>query len=264
MGTALGFAMTQPALIALAIFASLGIGMALPFLLLAMFPSLLQRLPRPGAWMLTFRQFLAFPLYAAAVWLLWVLGNQTGVNGMALIAGGAILVAMGIWMWSLQASGRGLVLLRVCSLAARVIALALVRSPLLEPQARQSQAGAGWEVYSKERAGELRRAGQAHFVNVTADWCITCLANERFALSDPEVKEAFQRYELVYLKGDWTNNDPKLTELLQTSGRSGVPLYLLVAADGKTVILPQLLTPGVVLDTFEQHLPQVALAHAKM
>jgi thiol:disulfide interchange protein DsbD len=253
MGTALGFAMTQPAIVALAIFASLGFGMALPFLLLALFPGLLRRMPAPGPWMETFRQLMAFPLYGAAVWLLWVLGKQTGVNGMAAVCAGLVLLALAMWLGGRLQRGEGRWLSRAMTAAAVVAALLVLRSPLLTPQAAATAGGDGWEPYSDARASELRSSGQTYFVNVTADWCITCLANERVALSNGAVREAFERLDVVYLKGDWTNSDPKLTELLRRHDRSGVPLYLLVSPELGIEVLPQLLTPGIVLDALQRH-----------
>jgi len=251
MGTALGFAMTQPPVYALAIFAALGLGMAAPFVLLTLSPALLRRLPHPGPWMDGFKQFLAFPLYAAAVWLLWVLGNQTGVNGMAAVTGGCVLLALGLWCWEHAKLHRRPLPLRLLGALICVLALLVLRSPLLDerPAVRTDSTGA-WEDYSPARLEELRAAGTPVFVNVTADWCITCLANERIALASEEVLAAFRDRGIVYLKGDWTNSDPELTALLQAHGRSGVPLYLFypAAAGAQATLLPQLLTPSIVLE----------------
>lgn len=250
MGTALGFAMTQPAGIAMTVFGALGFGMALPFLLLMSFPRLYSRLPKPGPWMERFRQFMAFPLYAAALWLLWVLGKQTSVSGMAAVAAGALLIAVSMWFWRAGShhwrSRSGLVaaLLLIC-------AIGILRSPVLGQVGQRGEDAPRWESYSRDRAEGLRRAGKAYFVNVTADWCITCLANERFALSDAAVLEAFDKFDISMLKGDWTNNDPELTALLRRHGRSGVPLYLLVSTHGASTVLPQLLTPGVVIEAIQ-------------
>jgi thiol:disulfide interchange protein DsbD len=251
MGTALGFAMTQPPAYALAIFAALGLGMAAPFVLLTLSPALLRRLPRPGPWMDGFKQFLAFPLYAAAVWLLWVLGNQTGVNGMAAVTGGCVLIALGLWCWEHAKLHRRALPLRLLGALICVLALLVLRSPLLDerPAARADSTRA-WEDYSPARLETLRAAATPVFVNVTADWCITCLANERIALSSDAVLAAFRERGIVYLKGDWTNSDPQLTALLQAHGRSGVPLYLFYpgTAGAPATLLPQLLTPSIVLE----------------
>jgi thiol:disulfide interchange protein DsbD len=252
MGTALGFAMTQPPVYALVVFAALGLGMAAPFVLLTLSPALLNRLPRPGPWMDGFKQFLAFPLYAAAVWLLWVLGNQTGVNGMAAVTGGCVLLALGLWCWEHAKLHRRPLYLRLLGALICVLALLVLRSPLLDERpAARADSSRAWEDFSPARLEELRAAGTPVFVNVTADWCITCLANERIALSSEDVLAAFRDRGIVYLKGDWTNSDPQLTALLQAHGRSGVPLYLFypAATGAQATLLPQLLTPSIVLET---------------
>jgi thiol:disulfide interchange protein DsbD len=254
MGTALGYAMTQPALVALSVFAALGLGMAAPFLVLSLSPGLIRLLPKPGAWMDAFKQFLAFPLYAAAVWLLWVLGKQSGVNAMAAISGGCVLVALAMWMWERGRLSSRALPLRLAGAAVLLLALTVLRSPLLEAQRPSAAASADWERYSPSLLAELRAAGKPVFVNVTADWCITCLANEKVALSNDAVRADFERRGITYLKGDWTNSDPVLTRLLAEHGRNGVPLYLLYAGSRQDppLILPQLLTPSIVLDTLAE------------
>ena len=251
MGTALGFAMTQTAVIALAVFGALGFGMALPFLLLARSPALLRRLPRPGAWMEGFKQILAFPLYAAAVWLLWVLGRQSGVDALAAVLGGTVLVGFALWSWeSARGHSRALVWRTVAALSLAA-ALSILGSPLLQAKPAEGNAADGdWEPFSAERLSELQQQGTPVFVNVTADWCITCLANERVALDTETVREAFRTRGVVLLKGDWTNPEPKLTAFLAEHGRNGVPLYLYYPPrmGALPVVLPQLLTPGTVLD----------------
>ena len=256
MGTALGWAMTQDTVRALVVFAALGVGMATPFVLLALSPTLLARLPRPGAWMEGFKQLLAFPLYGAAVWLLWVLGKQSGVNAMAAAAGGCVLLALALWSLERAKLARRPLPARVVAVLAGALALASLASPVFERHATPDQAAAdeGWEPYSTQRFEQLRSRDAAVFINVTADWCITCLANERFALASPAVRDAFARRNIVYLKGDWTNSDPQLTQLLQAHGRSGVPLYIYYPAGSTTParILPQLLTPSIVLAALER------------
>ncbi len=252
MGSALGWAMTQDTARALTVFAALGAGMAAPFVALTLSPALLARLPRPGPWMDGFKQVLAFPLYAAAVWLLWVLGNQSGVNAMAAIAGGCVLLALALWCLERAKLARRALLPRALAALAAAAALAVLAAPVMDArdagQAVTTQDG--WEPYRPQRFEELRSRGEPVFINVTADWCITCLANERFALSSAAVREAFANAGIVYLKGDWTNSDPVLTRLLQAHGRSGVPLYLYYPpGDGAEArILPQLLTPTIVLE----------------
>ncbi|HEX7764213.1 MAG TPA: protein-disulfide reductase DsbD [Cellvibrio sp.] len=251
MGAALGFALTQPALVCIAIFAALGFGMALPLLLLCYLPALANRLPKPGIWMDNLKQVLAFPLYLSAIWLLWVYGRQTGVNGMASLCIGAVLIAFGCWLQGRHAAGFWLWLRRLAIAASWIAALALIfQTPTLNNQVQQQ---GRWQAYSPELLADLRSQGRPVFVNLTADWCLTCLANERIALDTPAVEAVFDALNVATIKGDWTNTDPKITELLQEYGRSGVPLYLWFPANhtGKGQILPQLLTKDLVIRTLK-------------
>jgi thiol:disulfide interchange protein DsbD len=198
-----------------------------------------------------FKQFLAFPLYAAAVWLLWVLGKQTGVDGMAWVLGGAVLLALGLWVWERAPRHRHPLAFRAGGAAALALALAMLGSPLLHAgRSPQATPADGWETFSAERLEALRAERAAVFVNITADWCITCLANEKIALETTAVRDAFAKHGVVYLKGDWTNADPALTAFLRANGRSGVPLYLYYPprTGALPVVLPQLLTPALVTE----------------
>jgi len=247
MGAALAFALAQPAVVMLAVFLALGLGLALPFLVLAFWPAAQRWLPRPGAWMDKFKQFLAFPMYVAVVWLLWVLAQQAGPDGVALALGGMVLIAFGLW-WR-RASGASA--LGTAAAAAGVV-LALGLSAWVRPADATAGAGAAvaaYEPYSAERLAELRGQNKPVFVNMTAAWCISCLVNERVALSRPEVAEAFAKAGITYLKGDWTREDPKITAVLKAHGRSGVPLYLYYAPGAaEAQVLPQILTPGLVIE----------------
>jgi len=247
MGTALGFAATQPAVIALSIFAALGLGMALPVLILSYSPRLLAAIPKPGPWMETLKQFLAFPLYATAVWLSWIVGNQAGVNGMALLLLGCVGIALALWLWSYRSRWW-----RAVSLSLAALALSALASPLLDTTAAED-APNNWQRYSPDTLSQLRSEGKPVFVNITADWCITCLANERVALATDAVKEAFASSQVVYLKGDWTNPDDDIAALVKSQGRDSIPLYLLYHADGNQVeLLPQFLTPGLLVAAFDR------------
>lgn len=249
MGTALGFAITQSSGIALAVFAALGFGMALPVLLLSLSPKLLAFMPKPGPWMDSFKQFLAFPLYASAIWLGWVVGNQTGVNGMAIVALGCLLLALACWLWNDKLVNRSI------SAICAALAVSLLSSTMLKPVAKiQDVSGQNWEPFSSARLQELRSQGQAVFVNATADWCITCLANERVTLSTDTIKRAMTDNNVVYLKADWTNRDPQITALLSEFGRTGVPLYVAYPANpqAQPMLLPQLLTTDIVLEALNQ------------
>lgn len=251
MGAALGFALTQPAVVCIAIFAALGFGMALPLLLLCYIPALADRLPRPGAWMDNLKHFLAYPLYLSAVWLLWVFGRQTDVTSMAALCAGAVAIAFGCWAMGRQASGWLQVLRRL------TIAISLATAVLLPWQQMQNSSASSdqsrWQPYSAELLQTLRTQGKPVFVNLTADWCLTCLANERIALHTRDVEQAFDDHKVITLKGDWTNSDPQITELLKEYGRSGVPLYLWFPANrtGKADVLPQLLTQDTVINAIK-------------
>ncbi|MDR2212135.1 MAG: thioredoxin family protein [Pseudomonadales bacterium] len=255
MGAALGFAFTQSMPVALTVFLSLGLGMALPFLVLSFVPALARLLPKPGVWMLGFRQFLAFPLYATAVWLLWVLGQEGGVNAMALVAAGCVLLALGAWSWQ-RTHRRGGVWHKVwltVSLGSVVMAGSMLFSPLLrgvDGSTVAAASDANFEPYSAARLAALRAEGKPVFVNMTAAWCITCLVNEKVALGGEAVTDAMAQKGITYLKGDWTNNDPAITEVLRRYDTSGVPLYLLFPADPEAPaeVLPQILTEGTVLE----------------
>ncbi|WP_444906501.1 protein-disulfide reductase DsbD family protein [Microbulbifer sp. SSSA008] len=249
MGSALGFAVTQPALIALSVFAALGAGMAAPFLLLTYIPALAEKLPKPGPWMDRLKQLLAFPMYLTAVWLLWVLGRQAGGDGVALVLAGAVAIAFALWLWPRPQWHwlRG-------SLALASLALAVFLLPQLKTinQSEQLSSSDYWEPYSAERLETARSEGRAVLANMTAAWCITCLMNEKAVLSSTEVSDALERLNVVALKGDWTNQDPRISELLAKYGRTSVPLYLLYPADGDDAkILPQILSQDDLLQELE-------------
>ncbi len=254
MAPALGFAATQPNGQALAIFAALGFGMALPILVLCLNPRWLSRIPRPGAWMDHVKQALAFPLYATAIWLCWVAGQQTGPTGMMAVLAGALVITLGLWLWSFGRGRFGL-LWRGIALLGFAVALSLPGSPLLKSVGASSgadaQANRNWEPYSKERLATLRASGAAVFINATADWCITCLTNEKVTLSRQDVKDAFASHRVTYLKADWTHYDADITELLARFGRNGVPLYIFFpeGSTSQPIVLPQLLRPAAVIET---------------
>lgn len=248
MGTAVGFALVQPSHIALIVFFSLGLGMASPFLLASYIPRFAEILPKPGPWMATFKEIMAFPLYLTAVWLLWVTGRQTGENGMAMIALGCVLIFFGLWLWRRQTTQSHLF-----SMAMFLAALGILTGPWME-KTNDSSSSNQFNEYSAARVSEIRAEGQSVFVNLTADWCITCITNEKLALSRTSVLQAFSEQNIAYLRGDWTNGDPQITELLSEFNRSGVPLYLLYPKDlsSEPIILPQILTPTIILDVLNE------------
>jgi thiol:disulfide interchange protein DsbD len=254
MAGAVGWAVTQPAPAALLVFTALAVGFAAPFVALSASPGLLKRLPRPGPWMETLRNLLAFPMYAAAAWLVWVFARQAGIAGLGEFAAVVWLSALGAWLWGRsQTAGRPLPFRAASVGAALLVALWLGAAAWSPLAGGRPTAAADAEAWSPERVDALRAEGRPVFVNFTADWCVTCKVNERVALSDGRVARAFQRTGAAYLKGDWTGRDAVIAEALAEHGRSGVPLYLLYGAGSeRPVVLPQLLTPGAVVRALEQ------------
>ncbi|HET7731657.1 MAG TPA: thioredoxin family protein [Usitatibacter sp.] len=251
MGAAVGFTLTQSTALSLAIFGMLGVGTALPVLLLSVFPSMLRFMPRPGAWMETFKQVLAFPLYATVAWLAWVLGAQAGNDAVFALLGGLVLVAMGAWMYGRAEHAPG---------AWRTaVALLLAASGVVVawPGASSYSAGSvplakagelAWEPWSPERVKELTARGRPVFVDFTAAWCVTCQVNKRVALHNDAVIKAFADRGVVALRADWTRQDPRITEALSALGRNAVPVYALyVPGTADPVLLPEVLTPSLVL-----------------
>lgn len=230
MAAALGFALTQPWYGALLVFEALGLGLALPYLALSFSPALLRFLPKPGPWMERLKQFLAFPMYATAAWLVWVLSRQIGADAVIVASAGMILIALAAWLLGTTAGSRRCYRVAggTTSVMLALIAFALPVAGVSTVGARPAaEADGPWEPYSAERLDDLRAEGRAVFVNMTADWCITCKVNERVALSSDAVADAFARHDVAYLKGDWTNRDAAITSVLETFGRQGVPLYVL-------------------------------------
>lgn len=243
MGVALGVALVLPVPAALAIFAALGLGLALPILALGWLPGLARLLPRPGAWMETFRHALAFPLLLTVAWLLWVYGEQTSVLAMGWLLAALVGVAFGLWLTRMRGGWRavGFACVAAC------VALPLWRAPETPRPAASGEQLSHYEAWTPARLAELRDAGEPVLVNMTAAWCITCLANERVALSTGAVQDALRERGVHYLKGDWTRRDAEITAYLESFGRSGVPLYVLYPGAGREpVVLPQLLTIEIV------------------
>lgn len=250
MGTALGYAATQSAPVALLVFAALGLGMALPFLLLAIWPQLAAKLPKPGLWMEQLKHWLAVPLYLSAVWLLWVYGRQTSIDALALALLGLVALAVACWQWGLvqiaQQQGHRTFVKKGIALIALVLALLSISQPELTTKSALASPGSAHsaETWSIARLQELRAQGKPVLVNMTADWCITCLVNERVALNTEQSKAVMQQYQLSYLKGDWSKQDPAIRTYLKQYGRDGVPLYVLYFPGQDGQVLPQILTPN--------------------
>ncbi|HEY7607829.1 MAG TPA: thioredoxin family protein [Alphaproteobacteria bacterium] len=254
MAAAIGYALAQPAPAAMAVVLALGLGMALPFLALSYSPALLRRLPKPGPWMERFRQFLAFPMYATAAWLAWVLSLQAGDGALLATLAGAILIAFGLWAWSAarNAARRGRRIAAAFAILALAGAGALVAWAERGAPARDAAAaGERWAAFDPAKLEALRREGRPVFVNFTAAWCVTCIVNEKIVLQSDAVWAAIRKKGIVAMKADWTRRDPAITRALAELGRSGVPVYAVYPPGaGAPALLPQILTESIVLTEF--------------
>ncbi|WP_066091642.1 protein-disulfide reductase DsbD family protein [Xanthomonas massiliensis] len=252
MGPALAYAFLAPVPVALLVFACLGLGLALPFLLIGFVPALAQRLPRPGAWMDTLKQVLAFPMYLTAIWLLWVLGKQRGVDALAVVLAGLAVMALGLWCyeryrWRERRPGMAVgVVLVLASLAP----LGIVAH--LHADARAATAGDNTVAYSPQMLDRLRASNRVVFVDITADWCVTCKANERNVIARAPFREAMRRVDAVYMVGDWTNTDPQISAFLEEHRAVGVPLYVVYGPGAPPRVLPTVLTQAVVEDALQR------------
>lgn len=252
MGASLGFAVTLPATQALTVFAALGVGMALPYLAASLWPGLARMLPRPGAWMARFKVLMAFPMFATVVWLVWVIGQQTGIDGAAALL--AVLLALAFIAWALGTPGIGGIARAAFGMVG-ALGLAAALSWMLPSfhasaatATRGAEAGSAWAPWSEQRVAELRAAGKPVFVDFTAAWCVTCQFNKRATLADPAVMADFAARGVVLLRADWTRRDPAITAALAAFGRSGVPVYALYGADGAPQLLGEILSVREVRD----------------
>lgn len=268
MGAAVGYALGRSNLELLVVLLALGLGLAFPYLLLCAWPPLQRRLPRPGPWMETLKEALAFPMYGAAIWLIWVLARQTGSEGVLVALSGLLGISFSLWLGAFQpVQGPGRRRLAQGCLAASVFVSAWILPGVVSGVVPGGAAGSPTpltgggsdsvageaQAYSPEALASLRAAGKPVLVNMTAAWCISCLVNERVALSDPAVTTALGQGGVHYLKGDWTRQDPAITAYLQQFGRRGVPLYVFYPSgrDAVPQVLPQLLTPARVLEAIQ-------------
>ncbi len=247
MGPALAYAFAAPAAAGMLVFLALGLGLALPFLLIGFVPGLARRLPKPGAWMETLKHLLAFPMYLTAIWLLWILGRQRGADAIALVLVGAALLALALWGFE-RSRWRGPRIAQVLAVALGVVALLPVWGVTrIAPPAAQAQAE-GVLAYSPGALDRLRAEDRVVFVNMTADWCVTCKANERNVLAGDAFAAALRRADAVYMRGDWTNTDPLISEFLDAHNAVGVPLYVVYGPGAPPAVLPPVLTEAIVED----------------
>jgi thiol:disulfide interchange protein len=249
MGTALGYALTQPIVVTLIVFAALGAGMALPMVILSHSSAAVRALPKPGPWMDTAKNVLAFPLYLTSVWLLWVAGNQAGVNTMALALSGLVLLALAAYLYGDTTLRKGISIV----LVAGAVFLAIPADDKAGGSDSSRTLSDGQIAWSASVLDDYIDRGDPIFVDVTADWCITCLANEAAVLFTPEMEQAFIDADIPYMIADWTDYDADIGRFVQSHGRSGIPLYVMYPRGiGSTpVILPQLLTRDIVMTAIE-------------
>jgi len=270
MGSALGFALGQSTAVTMLVFTFLGLGMAAPYLLLSVFPGLLRFVPRPGAWMVAFKQLMGFFMLGTVVVLVWVFGRQVGVDGMALLLAALILIGLGGWVYGRGGTpdrprrSRLMATASAVLLVAGGLALGFAQAQVPTPTpgaagAQSSGDGLRWEPFSPARLQELRQQGTPVFMDFTADWCLTCQVNERMALNRADVVERFRREGIVALRADWTRKDDAITQALLGYGRQGVPLYVLYGPrpGAPPELLPEVISPGMVLGAIERQVTAV-------
>ncbi|MCC2957622.1 thioredoxin family protein [Massilia sp. IC2-477] len=246
MGAALGAALSQPAPQALSVFAALGLGMAAPYLAASLFPGVARLLPRPGPWMARFKTFMAFPMFATVVWLLWVLGQQAGIDAVVALLALVVAAAFGWWLLGIPARGAAG---RAGAIGAAVLAIGAVAAwawpafRYAQAETPAVQASGAWQAWSPQAFAEARGQGRPVFVDFTAAWCVTCQYNKRTALADPAVMEDFKARGVVLMRADWTRRDETITQALKELGRSGVPVYALYRKDAaQPTLLSELLS----------------------
>jgi thiol:disulfide interchange protein DsbD len=258
MATAIGYGFTQDAPVVIGVFVALGLGFALPFILIGLVPAIHKLLPKPGTWMVRLKQLLALPMYAAAGWLVWVLAQQVDRSGLVAALAAVVALVVVAWIYGRLQMSSGAVKIAgwigmAVFFAGGAFALTYVGSAKPPaPVAVAAHAGIPSEPYSPTRLAALRKERRPVFIDATASWCITCLVNEEAALSRPAVHAAFKDKKIALLVADWTNKNPEITALLESHGRSGVPLYLYYAPGAaEPKILPQILTEGDVVKALD-------------
>ena len=248
MASAMGYGLSSGTGALLVVMVVLGIGMALPYVLITGFPAIAGRLPKPGSWMVTFKQAMSFPMFLTAVWLAWVLARQTGADAVLVVLAGSVGLGLLSWLGGNNAAW----ISRVWSAGlALVIAIVWGVTSVSEGTMRTETTANHFDAAAFETA---RASGRPVFLNVTASWCVTCLANERSTLATERVQNYFTNNGIVYIKADWTRRDLSVSSLLTTFNRSGVPLYVFFPSRSRPIILPQLLTPGLLLGEIDNYI----------
>ena len=252
MGAALGYAFAQPAVLTLCIFVALGMGMALPYTLLAWFPAWRRWLPRPGAWMERLKQALAFPLYATVAWLVWVLGAQMDNDAVVRLLVALVVIAMALWAWRIFKIGHGRAWAGVAATA--LVGSVVVMWPLLRggdldaPSAVTSATTGPWRAFTSTTVADLGSGGRPVFIDFTAAWCVTCQVNKRLVLNNADIRDAFAKRGVELVRADWTRRDPVITQALTALGRQGVPVYVLYRPGKTPLVLPEILNKQTVFD----------------
>jgi thiol:disulfide interchange protein DsbD len=248
LAPALGAALALPPVDSLSLFTAIALGLSSPYLALSFFPELTKRLPQPGAWMESFRQVMAFPFYGTVAFLLWVMEGQVDENGLLRVLVALPMMAFGLWVlgrWSGPTRGAAVVN------CARLLAVLVLAGAFAMgwPRVGQTDEFIQWETWSEARVVELREQGRPVYVDFTARWCATCLANKAAVFTSKEVNKAFREKGIVALKADWTHRDPKITDMLERFGKAAVPVNLLyIPGQPDAMVLPELLAPGIILD----------------
>jgi thiol:disulfide interchange protein DsbD len=257
MGAALGYALAGPMPSTWIVFTALAVGMALPYVLFAYFPTWSKRLPKPGVWMLRLKHLLAFPLYATVLWLIWVLGAQLDNDAVLRLGGTLLLIALALWAWQTMRTGgaRGWGIAAGASIAAALV----VGAPIVATSAMDAESTAGqrpaadgaWQEYSASRVTELVAAGRPVFVEFTAAWCVTCQVNKRLVLDTDAVQDVFTRRKVALVRADWTRRDPAIGAALAALGRNGVPVYVFFRPGKEPLLLPEVLTRQDIVDAVD-------------
>jgi thiol:disulfide interchange protein len=253
MGASLGLTATLPAVQALAVFTALGLGLALPYLAASFIPAVARALPRPGAWMDTFRKLMAFPMLATVVWLVWVLGQQSGIDGAGALL--ILLVGLSLVVWALSLAGRARVWMATVSLAAMTLLVWAFAPHITNVPSAQApvQASAGnWQPWAPGAAEQIAATGRPVFVDFTAAWCVTCQYNKKTTLANADVLADLAAKDVALLRADWTRRDPAITAALAQLGRSGVPVYVFYRPGQPPVVLTEILSVEEVRATIAQ------------